>query len=76
MKEITLLKDKELLFMKDKNYAIYANKSFVMIKIRKVNMLLIISQRLLSLHPRNLEELLIIFAIDLFKVNYQTLLIT
>ena len=72
MKEITLLKDKELLFMKDKNYAIYANKSFVMIKIRKVNMLLIISQRSLSLHPGNLEELLIIFAIDLFKVNYQT----
>ena len=52
---------KKLLFMKAKKYVIYANKSFVMIKIRKSNVPFIIKSEIIAITPGNLEKLLIIF---------------
>ena len=50
--------------MKDKKYVTYAKKSFVMIEIKKVNMLFIIESEMIAIALGNLEELLIIFAIE------------
>ena len=49
--------------MKAKKYVIYANKSFVMVKIRKANMLFIIKSDIIVITPGSLGELLIISAI-------------
>ena len=49
--------------MKDKKYVTYAKEVFVMIKIRKKNMTFIIKSEIIATTPKNLEELLIIFAI-------------
>ena len=49
--EMTPLKDKELLFIKVKKYVTYGKKSFIMIKIRKVNMLFIIKSKIIAITP-------------------------
>ena len=53
----------KLLFMKVKKYVTYAKKNFVMIKIRKANMLFIVKLEIIATTQEHLEELLIIFAI-------------
>ena len=49
--------------MKEKKRVRYAKEVFVTIKIRKENMLFIIESEIIATTPKNLEELLIIFAI-------------
>ena len=49
--------------MKIKNYVTYAKKNFVMIKIRKANILFVIKSEIIATTPKNFEELLRIFAI-------------
>ena len=60
--------------MKAKKYVTYAKKSFVMIEIKKANMLFIIESEMIAITPGNLEELLIIFAIEDAKYLKQFLL--
>ena len=61
--EMTTLASDEVTLYEVKQYAIYAKKSFVMIKIRKVNMLFIIKSEIIATTQKILDELLIIFAI-------------
>ena len=49
--------------MKDEKHVTYAKEVFVTIKIRKENMLFSIKSEIIVTTPKNLEELLIIFAI-------------
>ena len=54
---------KKLSLIKDKKYITYANVSFVMIKISKANLNVIIKSEIIAITPENLEKLLIIFEI-------------
>ena len=58
------LTNKEIKFFeKQKVCYISEKKSFVMIKIKKANMIFILKSEIIVVTPENLEELLIIFAI-------------
>ena len=61
--EMTPLKDKEITLYKSPKVCHICKESFVVIKIRKANMPFIIKSEIIAITPRNLEELLIIFAI-------------
>ena len=61
--EMTPLKDKEITLYKSQKVCHICKESFVVIKIRKENMPFIIKSEIIAITPRNLEELLIIFAI-------------
>ena len=50
--------------MKNKQYVAYAKESFAMIKIMKGNLNFIIKSEIIAITPENLEELIIIFAIQ------------
>ena len=50
--------------MKVKNYVTYAKKRFFRIKIKTAYMTFIIKSEIIATTPENLEELLIIFAIQ------------
>ena len=54
---------KRMSVMKNKKFVSYAKKSFVMMKMRKVNLNYIIKLEIIAIAPENLEELLIVFAI-------------
>ena len=54
---------KKLSFIKNKKYVAYSEKSFLMIKIRKMNLNCTKESEIIVITPENLEELLIIFAI-------------
>ena len=54
---------KKLGLIKDKEFVTYAKKSFLLMKMRKVNLNYIIRSEIIVIRPENLEELLIIFAI-------------
>ena len=62
-KEMIQLTEKKLDFMKKKSFVAYVMKSFVMIKMRKVNLNYTIKLEIIVITPENLEELLIVFAI-------------
>ena len=49
--------------MKSKKYAIYAKKSFVMMKMKKMNLNYTKKLEIIVITQENLEELLIVFAI-------------
>ena len=49
--------------MKSKKYATYAKKSFVLMKIRKMNLNYTKKSKIIAITLENLEELLIVFAI-------------
>ena len=54
---------KKLSFIKSKKNVMYVEKSFVMIKIKKMTLTFIIKSEVIAITAGNLEELLIIFAI-------------
>ena len=54
---------KKLSLKKDKMYVTYAKLNFVMTKIRKTNLNVIIKSEIIVITPENLEKLFIIFAI-------------
>ena len=54
---------KKLNFMKSKKFVTYAKNSFVLMKMRKVNLNFIIRLKITVITQENLEELLIAFAI-------------
>ena len=62
-KEMTQLKDKEVILYESQKVCLYAKKSFAMIKIRKANIPFMIKSGIIAITPENLEELLIISAI-------------
>ena len=51
-------------FMKSKTYATYLKKNFVLMKMKKVNLNFIIKSEIIAITLRNLDELLIVFAIE------------
>ena len=54
---------KKISLMKGKKFATYAKKSFVLMKMRKVNLNYTTKSDITAITQENLEELLIIFAI-------------
>ena len=54
---------KKLFIMKNKHYVIYVKKSFIMIKMKKMNLKYIKKLRIIDIIQENLEELLIVFVI-------------
>ena len=57
------LTDEEIKSSKEQKHVTYAKVSFVMIKIRRANLNVIIKSEIIVITPENLEELLIVFAI-------------
>ena len=53
---------KKMSLMKNKKFVTYAKKSFVMMKMRKVNLNYIKKLEIIVITPENLEEMLIVFA--------------
>ena len=66
-KEMILLRYEESL-MKSKKYAIYAKKSFVMMKMKKMNLNYTKKSEIIVIAQENLEDLLIVFAI--YNIKY------
>ena len=54
---------KKISFIKSKKYVIYVKKSFVMIKMKKINLNYIKKLEIIVIIQENLEELLIAFVI-------------
>ena len=54
---------KKLSLIKDKKYITYAKVRFVMIKIRKANLNVIIKSEIIAITSEDLEKLLIVFEI-------------
>ena len=54
---------KNLSFMKSKTYVIYVKKSFVVIKMKKINLNYIKKLEIIFIIEENLEDLLIAFVI-------------
>ena len=54
---------KKLYIIKNKNFVIYVKKSFVMMKVKKINLNYIKKLKIIAIIQENLEELLIAFVI-------------
>ena len=57
------LTDEEIKSYKGQKYITYAKVGFVMIKIRKANLNVIIKSEIIAITPEDLEKLLIVFEI-------------
>ena len=57
------LTDEEISFMKSKKNVVYAKKSFVVIKMREINLNYTKKLQITAVTLENLEELLIVFII-------------
>ena len=57
------LTDEEIMYYEKQNYVIYVKKSFVMIKMKKINLNYIKKLKIIVIIQENLEELLIAFVI-------------
>ena len=62
-KEMKPLTDSDISFMKSKKYVIYVKKSFIMVKMKKINLNYIKKLGIIVIIQENLEELLIAFVI-------------
>ena len=62
-KEMKPLTDSDISFMKSKKYVIYVKKSFIMVKMKKINLNYIKKLGISVIIQENLEELLIAFVI-------------
>ena len=58
------LTDEEISFMKSKKNVVYAKKSFVVIKMREINLNYTKKLQITAVTLENLEELLIVFIVS------------
>ena len=58
------LTDEEISFMKSKKNVVYAKKSFVVIKMREINLTYTKKLQITAVTLENLEELLIVFIVS------------
>ena len=58
------LTDEEISFMKSKKNVVYAKKSFVVIKMREINLNYTKKLQITAITLENLEELLIVFIVS------------